>query len=273
MKTGFEASPHLREGFETVGIAWDANKSIAAGLEKLREKKAILNTEELGELDIGADEVVVPADEELNDWKQIMEVPERPAKKPQIVSFNPPDKLYWQRLIKKYGDNYKRMALDHELNLNQHTATICEKRCKAFLETYNDDLTRIVPFPTKEEKKAQKHASNPAAPQEEAPQPKKQASKTQSTTKASKSKPAQKQEASDDDDEIRSLSDSELSDISDLSEHSFSSDMDVSESSSEEALPPPKKSQVKKATKKQIPKLLPTKEAFRLAKRMKAKGE
>lgn len=201
----------MRAGYANVGLAFDPNLSVTANAQRLSEKRALPSREELSKLDIDASELAVPEDEEMQAWKETMEIPEV-ERKGRNVFLAPFERAYWARLIAKHGENYAAMARDIKVNNYQHTQRTCEKKCAIFKELYNMDNSRKTPATRKAEvKKANKNrneATSSSAPTDQ----------VSSTLKGG-----------DSDESMSHDSDSDLDDIEDIS------------SDEEEFAPPPKK--------------------------------
>ena len=159
----FAGEPSMRAGYANVGLAFDPNTSVSANAHRLSEKGVVPSREELSKLDVDASELAVPEDDEMQTWKDAMEIPEVVAKG-RNVFLAPFERAYWQRLIAKHGENYSAMARDIKLNNYQHTQKTCEKKCAIFRELYNDNLSRKTPAPRRKElKKAAKLAAKAAS--------------------------------------------------------------------------------------------------------------
>lgn len=211
----------MRAGYANVGLAFDSNTSVTANAHRLSENMALPSREELSKLDIDASELVAPEDEEMQAWKDSMEIPEV-ERKGRNIFLAPFERAYWARLIAKHGENYAAMARDIKLNNYQHTQRTCEKKCAVFKELYNMDNSRKTPAARKAEiKKTNKknQATSSSAP----------------TDVPTSSKDEHSDEYSSHD------SDSDLDDVEDIS------------SDEEEFAPPPKKKLVA-PTKSSTPK-------------------
>lgn len=136
----FESKNSLRTGYNTVGISFDPNETISNNIAALSEQGLIPSRKELLQREDDLDEIAIPADPTLDNWKEVMEIPELKPKG-RNVFLAPMERKYWARLVKKYGDNYEAMARDIKLNNFQHTKKICEKKVKIFQEMYNIDET------------------------------------------------------------------------------------------------------------------------------------
>jgi transcriptional antiterminator Rof (Rho-off) len=215
VSASFTGSRSMRNGYENVGIGFDPNASVANNAAKLSSTGAIPTLAELRSKDIDAAEMQVPADPEMADWKEVMEIPEIKPKG-RNVFLAPMERAYWRKLVLKYGDDYAAMARDIKLNNYQHTQRVCEKKAIIYRQLYRDDLSRITPAPRRKEiRKAENKAKREAEAAAAA---------------------ATKEE--EEEDQIASLSEEELSEVS------MSEDIEESteeESSSEEEVPPPRK--------------------------------
>lgn len=168
VSTTFADAKSMRSGYTDVGISFDPNMSVSAAAAKLSQRGEIESRERLLGADVDASDLVVPADPEMDEWKEVMEIPTIKSKG-RNVFLAPFERAYWQRLIARYGSDYKAMSRDIKLNNYQHTELVCKKKCAIFLEKYNDDLSRKTPAPRRKElKKAANRAARLAREEEAA---------------------------------------------------------------------------------------------------------
>lgn len=221
VSTAFEDAKSLRTGYTDVGISFDPNKSVSAALRKMSDAGAVPSRKGLYELDVDAADLQIPEDAEMQEWKETMEIPELKSKGRNIF-LAPFERAYWQRLIAKYGTDYKAMSRDIKLNNYQHTELVCKKKVAIFMEKYNDDLSRKTPAPRRRELRKAENAARRAAAAASAPK---------------------KEEDEEEDEE---------SSEEDLLEEMAESDLEEQVSSDEEEFAPPAKKKAALPPKKRV---------------------
>lgn len=212
VSTSFADTKSMRSGYSDVGISFDPNATVSATAAKLSQQGEIQSRNQLLQADVDTSDLAVPQDPEMEQWKEVMEIPTIKSKG-RNVFLAPFERAYWQRLIAKHGTNYKAMSRDIKLNNYQHTERVCEKKVQIFMEKYNDDLSRKTPAPRRKELRK---AANAAA-------------------RAAK---AAEVGSSDSEGEVAGESDSGSEEVEEIEEAEFS---DSISSDEEEFAPPPKK--------------------------------
>jgi len=112
----WDPEAHSAENYKKLGIALDANAAIARS-ELFKKACRKVPREEPGQKGTMTDF--------LDKVKNLPPLP-----KHEVRSMNPQEQFILQDLVRKYGDDYEKMARDTKINIYQCTARQLEKRIK-----------------------------------------------------------------------------------------------------------------------------------------------
>lgn len=116
----------LRQNYAKLGLAFDSNGNLAGSKQisehAIHATKAETDIVELFDLPLGGVDLSVSG-------------------KPR-AHVSPEDKIYLNKLMNKYGEDYGAMARDIKLNFKQHTRAFLARRCKRLL-TYQKEHSTV----------------------------------------------------------------------------------------------------------------------------------